>query len=122
MQPGFDGAHGDIQVRCYLTVSEALQVEEPDRVALTCWQGRHCGADAGDEVSSFGRFSRTRVRGRGVPVTVEDLRAELPKPPPGHIERNPAEPGAETIRRAQGSQVRHDSYRGFLRSITSEVS
>ena len=125
MQPGLDRADRDGKLGGYLTVGEALQVEQEDGVPLAVGQLSHRGPDRGRKLGEFRALIGAGVLGCPVRCLVEDggrpFRPQLAYPAAGHVQRDPAEPGAEPARRAEPVQAHHCRDGGLLRGIAGQV-
>ena len=125
MQPGFDRADRDGKLGRYLTVGEALQVEQQNGVALAVGELGHRGADRGRKLGEFRALIGAGFVGRRVRrLVAEDgrpFRPQLACPAPGHVQRDPAEPGAESGRRAEPVKAHQRRDGGLLCGIPGQV-
>ncbi len=91
-------------------MSQALQVEEEDGLALTVGELGDGSPDPGGELGEFCALVRAWLirhpfRPHPVGRVNRPFGAPLTQPAPGHIQRDAAEPGAKSVRRTQPAQV-----------------
>jgi hypothetical protein len=98
VEPGLDGGQRDAKFSGYLTVAQALQVKEPDRLGLAVRQQGDGVAHAGGDVAPFGRLGRARLGAGVFRRRARQFGTEPAAPAAGHVERDAAEPGAELVR------------------------
>ena len=125
MQPGLDRADRDGKLGGYLAVGEALQVEQEDGVPLAVGKLSDRGPDRGRKLGEFRALIGAGLVGCPVPCLVEDggrpFRPQLARPAAGHVQRDPAEPGAEPGRRTEPVQAHQRRDGGFLCGISGQV-
>ena len=124
VQPGFHRTDRDGKLRGYLTMGEALQVEQENGIPLAVGELSHRGPDSGRQVGQFRTLVGAWLRRCPVECPVQcgrPFRPELAHPAPGHVERDPAEPGAEPARCPEPVQADQRRDGGFLGGIGGQV-
>ncbi len=125
MQPGLDRADRDGKLGRYLTVGEALQVEQENGVPLAVGKLGHRGPDRGRELGEFRALVGAWLLACPVRCLAGDngrpFRPQLARPAPGHIQCDPAEPGAEPVRSTEPVQAHQCRDGGFLCGIGGQV-
>jgi hypothetical protein len=102
-------------------MAEAMQVEQVHGAPLAAGQGRDGPADPAGDVRGFRSLGRPGRAAGGIRHYPEDLPAHLPQPPPGHVQRDAAEPGAEPVGGPEPAQVGHRGDGCLLGGVSGQV-